>query len=1554
MALYPPAFDEAEDVAPPLLAPKFEEAEDTTPPLSAPEFDEALDIPPERSPQGGLLARAGAAITEQTMQAGQGLLRGVEYLKPSFDFSVPKQFLRDVQERARGDYDVGTPTTFTQKAVEGAMSVPIALASGPGAPLAIGSMMAEQQAQEAEAAGGTEGQTKTAFAIGATVGAVTEKLMGIPALLRSAAKSEVPKLAMRIATQAAKSYGREGSQEWIEQVAGNLIASTFAGYDKDRETFEGAGEAFLLGGAIGAPVGAGIQAITPAPKVAPVQAASLKSLGANIGMGMESLVSPTQAPTVPTAAEKEANSDLPTVSVASLPESTIKTQQSVIATQGAKLDSTEPVMLKGKPFLQVTLDEGRGSTMYIPADATPEEIQTQIEVKKEEMAQPVPTVEEQISKAQRDYLPKAAQKLGLETVEPDTYQRIEDEAILPDHVAFKDPKTNQLFQIPDDATQADLVEILGAVRGEEAAVLKRAELEARTEEVTSRDAGEPPVAELPTSKPSGKYDPEFKPPDTKIRGEPVPETTSEPVTSPDLNLWNSPERLQEWLTRTQATTELLGKKADPRGPTKAQVAAKATVLARIAELERARTLATMKLGSKEKGSVKLDLLVDAGRTFYRKGMEFVEWSRNVLKGLGEKIKPYLRDIWKAVNQGPIRTQRQAQGGFTLNPFKGPSTSLTPEAYSKGEAARGMARWWLGQYGAFPKELRVLMERKNMLQKAIIENGESLGGNVLAEVKKLSRGSATTKERLMNEVGNVLEGGPAAIITDPDLLDATLQLRNYIDATSQAALSRGAVQGQTADIFRSNIGKWLKRYYAAFDPEANWNYDSLIKRAWKDGVKRTKVRDPKFVKIIRDAESFIRSSAPMTDVEVEGVLRGLTDRAQLESAFLSPSGGNKIKKSISSLLHRKNIDPAIRALMGEETNPVLRFSRSVNFMAQLLSKHEAQVAMRDFGLNTGLFSTTAEGRRSVEIVGPDSSTMDVLGGLYTSPEFKAAMEEADAHSSQMNNLAMQVFYRFGAETKMAKVPLNPDSWVTNALGGMFMNFANGTFFQNPDKTAKLFQDTFGIMNAGYGMTGAKRRSAATARFKDMRARLITEGVYDSSVALKDLEFATNAVAGDFLELGQVADRALGAARLGYYGKEFGEAIGGAPGAIAGGAAGMAAGAALGGKRVRKGLELFSSKVFGTPDNFWKITKFLDEFDTYQRAFPTKTPLEIARMAADITKNVMPTYAKIPQGLKSISRLGFINTFFQFNYEMFRNTGHTVALITKEAKSGNPVLQAKALKRVAGLSVVLGATSTALITKLSQSLSGMDDEEQEAFQRTFAPKWDRESPLFYTGRDENKVTYVNPQYMVPHTELTKIANAVMKGGEPNEIAQRVWNSYATDFFATGVHVGPAIEAFMNRKQSGAKIDAIKDTTGYLNRLDYVLDRTIRPGMIEKSRRVALAFKDESGEYGRVYTVDEQIKRTFGLRQNTYDMEKGLMFRFKEIGEAYRDAKASLTIAKNKGVSEEALEAQQKRVDLVLAAAEAKAKQTVEDAKTLGLTSTQIKNAQKASRIASDLRD
>jgi hypothetical protein len=158
------------------------------------------------------------------------------------------------------------------------------------------------------------------------------------------------------------------------------------------------------------------------------------------------------------------------------------------------------------------------------------------------------------------------------------------------------------------------------------------------------------------------------------------------------------------------------------------------------------------------------------------------------------------------------------------------------------------------------------------------------------------------------------------------------------------------------------------------------------------------------------------------------------------------------------------------------------------------------------------------------------------------------------------------------------------------------------------------------------------------------------------------------------------------------------------------------------------------------------------------------------AADIALNVTPTYSRVPEIVKELKYIPVIGNFTAFPAEIIRNTVNTMSRGIKELTSNSAELQKVGARRIAGgmtatVGIPAGLTATAL------SLTGAEQEQVDAYKRSFAAPWEKTATLIPTGTDSagNITGFYNFSYTNPYDFLQRPVKAVFNAvaeGERNE--------------------------------------------------------------------------------------------------------------------------------------------------------------------------------------------
>ena len=176
------------------------------------------------------------------------------------------------------------------------------------------------------------------------------------------------------------------------------------------------------------------------------------------------------------------------------------------------------------------------------------------------------------------------------------------------------------------------------------------------------------------------------------------------------------------------------------------------------------------------------------------------------------------------------------------------------------------------------------------------------------------------------------------------------------------------------------------------------------------------------------------------------------------------------------------------------------------------------------------------------------------------------------------------------------------------------------------------------------------------------------------------------------------------------------------------------------------------------------------------------------AAFVTRDVVPNYARVPTIVQGLRKLPLGN-FIAYPAEIIRTTGNIVGRSIKEIASDNPELRARGIERLSGVTVMTAALPVGA-TKLGISLTGSSEDQLDAYRRSFAWPWDKNSTLIpvKTDKDGNVLEVINGSYTFPYDYLSRVAfgvqnavdNGVRSEKELNEIALDIMDTVVLDFF------------------------------------------------------------------------------------------------------------------------------------------------------------------------------
>lgn len=968
---------------------------------------------------------------------------------------------------------------------------------------------------------------------------------------------------------------------------------------------------------------------------------------------------------------------------------------------------------------------------------------------------------------------------------------------------------------------------------------------------------------------------------------------------------------------------------------------------------------------------------------------------SLLRRMWEAIKHALTKVWHGLRPGKMsldertaeliyrarKALRRAEYGGGTATDSDPMASKFP-LESRDWASTPLPAWAKRKMGAYtptafdvaagrPQAIRAMLTGSKMPRafadiadrtkeevRAVTERGAIIGRDLQAAIKAHAKRNKLTELAVGAMVNTAMEDPVAmAALPDSPLKVRAIAARNYVDALSaQVAATTG---GEMAKTIMANAGSWLRRGYAVFDASSGWDGNTL--RAAAAAGKTLAGKDAR--KILNDARAHLTAAFPkLTPEGIEAMISDLTNRDSWQSAVLGipRPDGIRVTRDVSSLMRRKDIAAPVRALMGEELNPIKRLAASISFQAQLIARYDQQRAMRDLGLRMGIFSTTADGTYHKPVGGTDvhgdmrwngfawqNPATGKFQPVYTTPEMLAAMATTPAGDGlDAGKLILHAFKALGTSAKMNKVALNPDSWSVNIMGGMLGLVQSGDAFHFAG-LQRLMQ-AIRIQKSAGPKSGTNVDPVAEAIRDNNRlllAHMAAAGVANASFDMRDLEASLDNATLAFIEGGTLGNIASGVVSGAVIGQSFGRA-GGAVGRAIGGAAGAVAGGIAGGKRITAAQRAIARKVLSAPDNAMKITVFLGNYATMVSSGMSLPDAFAA--AAEKTRNTMPDYSKLPAFLRDLSTTGLLGSFIAFQYEVYRNFFWTARYVGQELGSGNKALFMRGLRRFAGLATVTalgGGLMGTIAAHLGLALAPDDDKDQ-AYRRSLGAPWERYANLAYSAFDETQASFFNSSYLVPQSSLFEIGKAAQEGKTFEEGLKAALGALRRQFAGGSVHADPILEAITNTRLSGGKVSTEDGWRDALARFEHVLKVTLEPGAAAKTERLAKAARGEEDKRGRKFSLEEEALRFLGIRQATYKHADRIQWRMRDINEAYQDAKT--TARKSWTADPTTRDATLARANDRIQAAAARWEEFKQDMRTIGVKASTIEKLRKEASL------
>jgi hypothetical protein len=377
--------------------------------------------------------------------------------------------------------------------------------------------------------------------------------------------------------------------------------------------------------------------------------------------------------------------------------------------------------------------------------------------------------------------------------------------------------------------------------------------------------------------------------------------------------------------------------------------------------------------------------------------------------------------------------------------------------------------------------------------------------------------------------------------------------------------------------------------------------------------------------------------------------------------------------------------------------------------------------------------------------------DLLNGTYyAKPEIINAIKNLDSvlGSNLMNNEFYKSFMKLKGYAQFGGTVLSPTAQARNATGNFFNLFGLNLLgskislgdswkiaFQDLFKNGKLKDKEFRALMDDYATRGIIQNNA---QIEEVRKIFIRAN--DGKLNLDN--FLDNKFFKNFTQAYQLSDNAPKIFADRSFQSIFANAFRTEKPEL-----------------LEKGTKAYNDFINEAKD-FYRTVLKKDFVDMNYVTNELKTPKEIlGDLSAEMVTNLLPTYSKVPKAVRLTRELP-IGNFASYPSEVLRNSSKIVLFGARALTSSNPYIRQMGAHFLIGASAVFGGLGY-IVTKTAESLTGVNEEKIDAFKRSFAASYQKNSTLVpVTKADENgNFKFYNFSYTNPYDTIVKPANAIL---------------------------------------------------------------------------------------------------------------------------------------------------------------------------------------------------
>jgi hypothetical protein len=622
--------------------------------------------------------------------------------------------------------------------------------------------------------------------------------------------------------------------------------------------------------------------------------------------------------------------------------------------------------------------------------------------------------------------------------------------------------------------------------------------------------------------------------------------------------------------------------------------------------------------------------------------------------------------------------------------------------------------------------------------------------------------------------------------------SVLKMRQQIDDLSARIVNSDYGTQNVSQLVRDeiteNFGKYLRRKYRVFDdPDAYFRSDEYVQnRREVIGFLQQNPNTARnlYNKIVSEADlgNQLATDAPVTQRVINDVVDTFVNRYRTRVGFLDNSETlsrtAKQKMSRDMFRQRRLEEDVLKKLLGEVTDPVEAYVRTVGDLAETVALDDFYGFLRqgrgqiidgsrvggDDIIDGNVYESLSLADRAnyIELVdsgfGSLTSAGKEAGNEVRTFARKPVYNDLTRNTKQfspLSNMAMSAFLLGKGFTQKVKTVYSPITQIRNVTSAALFAAAQG----NVGRGANVFESVSLVLE-NIRKSSPEDRAAFFRELQEL-------GVVGTQAQLRELErtiedglsrLSTDEVDQFGVNLGQKKSRGRAGQFLGSIDKR-------------------------------------ARDLYQGGDDIWKIYNFDFERSKLVNAFggDVAAAEDFARAqgakslnayAADIVKNTVPNYERVPQFIEGLRRLP-VGNFIAFPAEIVRTSFNTLnraidevqmgaRMIQEGRAAGNQALvqQGRSMRDI-GKRRLNGFAATTMVAgpAVQETALYLNDLSRDTLDalREIAPPWSKNSTLVPTSvdKDGNITGYVDYSFTNPYDYLRRpvmgVINAINDGKE-----------------------------------------------------------------------------------------------------------------------------------------------------------------------------------------------